>query len=248
MTLEIIDLHVEVEGAKIIKGINLVFNPGQIHVLMGPNGSGKSTLVNTIMGHPSYKITQGRIILDGKDITTEKIELRAKAGLFLSLQNPPSVSGVTISNFLRSALNSLRGEKISVIKFNSLLKEKMALLGLDPAFGKRYLNEGFSGGEKKRSEILQLLLLEAKYALLDETDSGLDVDGIKMVAENILQIKKNSPIGVVVITHYGRFLEHLNPDQVSIISQGRIIATGGHELAKRIELEGFGSAVSGVKD
>jgi len=236
--LEIIDLHVEVEGKEIIKGVSLVFYSGKVHALMGPNGSGKSTLANALMGNPKYKITQGKVLLDGKDITAEKAHLRAQAGLFLSFQYPAEIGGVTIANFLRTAVNNLREKKYSVVEFHQLLKEKMSLLKMDPAFAGRYLNQGFSGGEKKRSEILQMLMLEPKYALLDETDSGLDVDSIKAVAEGI-KIAHGKGMGVVLITHYQRFLEYLQPDTVSVLCEGRIVAQGGKELAQRIEKEGF---------
>jgi len=237
--LEIIDLHVEVDGVEIIKGITLTFFPGKVHALMGPNGSGKSTLAHAVMGHPKYKITQGKIILDGKDITKEKANIRAKAGLFLSFQYPAEITGVTIGNFLRTAVNNLREKKYSIVEFHSLLKEKMKELQMDPSFNKRYLNEGFSGGEKKRAEILQLSMLEPKYALLDETDSGLDVDAIRIVAEGIEKVRKNKDMGIIVITHYNRILDYLNPDEVSILYKGKIIASGGFELAKKIEKEGF---------
>ncbi len=241
MALEIQNLHVEVEGTQILNGINLVFEPDSIHVIMGPNGSGKSTLANALMGHPKYKITQGKIILDGKDITHEPVNIRAKAGLFLSFQYPQEVQGVTISNFLRTAVNAKRdeGNKLSVIDFHKILKEKMALLKMDPAFSRRALNHGFSGGEKKRNEMLQLMLLEPKYALLDETDSGLDVDAIKTVAENIITAREHTQMGVVVITHYNRFLQYLKPHKVSILYKGNIIKQGGFELAQQIEKEGF---------
>ncbi len=236
--LEIIDLHVEVEGKEIIKGVSLDFYPGKVHALMGPNGSGKSTLANALMGNPKYKITSGKVLLNSKDITAEKAHLRAQAGLFLSFQYPAEIGGVTITNFLRTAVNNLREKKYSVIEFHQVLKEKMALLKMDPAFARRYLNQGFSGGEKKRSEILQMLMLEPKYALLDETDSGLDVDSIKAVAEGI-KIAHGKGMGVILITHYQRFLEYLRPDTVSVLCEGRIVAQGGKELAQRIEKEGF---------
>ncbi|HIG92925.1 TPA: Fe-S cluster assembly ATPase SufC [Candidatus Woesearchaeota archaeon] len=238
--LEIIDLKVEVGGIEIIQGVTLTFHPGQIHALMGPNGSGKSTLANAIMGHPKYKITQGKILLDGKDITHEKTNLRAKAGLILSFQYPSEITGVAIGNFLRTAVNNLREQKYSVVEFHHLLKEKMAQLKMDSSFMRRYLNEGFSGGEKKRAEILQLIMLEPRYALLDEADSGLDVDAIKTVAEGINLVRKTQQeMGIIIITHYNRILEYLHPDQVSILYQGKIIASGGYELATRIEKEGF---------
>ena len=241
--LEIVDLHVEVDGKEIIKGVSLTFYPGKVHALMGPNGSGKSTLAHALMGHPKYKITDGKILLDGGDITHAKPEARAQKGLFLSFQYPSEISGVTISNFLRTAVNNLREKKnlapYSVVDFHRLLKEKMAQLKIDSSFSKRYLNQGFSGGEKKRMEMLQLSMLEPKYALLDETDSGLDADAIKIVAEGVEQIRKEKETSIIVITHYMRFLEFLKPDNVSVLFNGKIVKTGGYELAQHIEKEGF---------
>lgn len=237
--LEIKDLHVEVEGKEIIKGVSLTFNPGKVQVLMGPNGSGKSTLMLAIMGHPKYKITTGKILLDGEDITHAKPEMRAKKGLFLSFQYPAEVNGVTISNFLRTAVNSKREKPYSVVEFHGLLKQKMAKLKMDPAFSKRDLNVGFSGGEKKRAEILQLILLEPTYAFLDETDSGLDIDAIKIVAEGIKKLHQETGMSIIMITHYNRFLDYFTPDQISVISEGKIIAQGGAALARQIEQEGF---------
>ena len=240
--LEIIDLHVQVDGTEIIKGITLAFHPGKIHAIMGPNGGGKSTLANAIMGHPRYKITQGKIILDGKDITQAKPDARAKAGLFLSFQYPAIVAGVTISNFLRTAMNTRRQEKIPVLEFHKALKEKMAQLNLDASFSRRDLHAGFSGGEKKRAEVLQLMMLQPRYALLDETDSGLDVDAIKTVAQGVKQVPG---MGVIVITHYNRFLQHLTPDDVSVLYDGKVVAQGGYEVAERIEKEGFERIIHG---
>ncbi len=237
--LEIKDLHVEVDGKEIIKGVSLTFNHGKVQVLMGPNGSGKSTLMLAITGHPKYKITKGKILLDGEDITGEKPEIRAKKGLFLSFQYPAEVQGVTINNFLRTAVNSKREKLYSVVEFYGLLKQKMAELKMDPAFSKRDLNVGFSGGEKKRAEILQLILLEPKYAFLDETDSGLDIDAIKIVAEGIKKLHQETKMSIIMITHYNRFLDYFTPDQISIISEGKIIAQGDAALAKKIEKEGF---------
>jgi len=240
MALEIIDLHVAVQGKEVIKGVSLQFEQGKVHALMGPNGSGKSTLAHALMGDPRYTITSGKIILDGKDITFAKPEERAKAGLFLSFQYPSEIPGVAISSFLRLAVNNLHQKGLSVIEFHKLLKEKMAQLQVDPSFSRRSLNEGFSGGEKKRVEILQMLLLEPAYAFLDETDSGLDVDAIKIVAEGIQQARKNkSSMGVVVITHYHKFLQFLHPDKVTVLMSGKVIASGGYELAQKIEQEGF---------
>ncbi len=239
MTLEIQNLHVEVDGKEIIKGVSLHFIPGKVHALMGPNGSGKSTLLLAIMGHPKYKITHGKIVLDGDDITYEKPEIKAKKGLFLSFQYPAEVSGITISNFLRTAVNSKREKPYSVLEFHQLLKQKMAELKIDSSFSKRDLNVGFSGGEKKRAEILQLMLLEPRYAFLDETDSGLDIDAIKIVAEGIKKLEQETGMSIIMITHYNRFLEYFTPDQISVISEGKIIAQGGADLAQKIEREGF---------
>ncbi len=238
--LEINNLHVEVDGKEILKGVSLQFEKGKVHALMGPNGSGKSTLANTLMGHPKYTITSGKIILDGKDITSLAVDERAKLGLFLSFQHPMAVSGVGIRKFLRAIVNEKREKKLSVMDFKILLEEKMKLLGMDKSFASRHLNVGFSGGEKKRMEMLQMMLLEPSYALLDETDSGLDVDAIKAVVEGISLMKKQNEMGIIVITHYNKFLEYLNPDMVSVMLNGNIVATGGAELAKEIEEKGFG--------
>jgi Fe-S cluster assembly ATP-binding protein len=237
MSIEIQDLYVEIEGKEIIKGVSLTFEEGRVHALMGPNGSGKSTLAKALMGHPKYKITSGKILIDGKDMTSAHVQERAKAGLFLSFQNPTEIVGVTIGNFLRTAVNAKREVKYSVIEFHKLLKEKMAELKMDPSFSRRYLNAGFSGGEKKRAEILQMSMLEPTYALLDETDSGLDVDAIKTVAEGINSMKHK--MGIVIITHYHKFLEFIQPNQVSILYEGKIVKHGGKELAEEIEKEGF---------
>jgi len=245
MTLEIQNLHVEVEGKEILHGVTITFEKGKIHALMGPNGSGKSTLANTIMGNPNYKVTSGKIIFNGEDITNLGADLRSKAGLFLSFQYPAAIPGLKISTFLREAVNARREKPLTVVEFHSMLKETMAALNMDPSFSRRYLNDGFSGGEKKRAEILQLMLLKPTLALLDETDSGLDVDAIKKVAEGINQVHHANDMGIVVITHYNRFLEYIQPDKVSIISNGMIIKTGGKELADTIEHEGFGGMIDG---
>ncbi|MBI2662579.1 Fe-S cluster assembly ATPase SufC [Candidatus Woesearchaeota archaeon] len=242
--LEINNLHVAVEDKEILNGINLNFHPGHVHVIMGPNGAGKSTLTNALMGHPKYKITQGKIILDEKEITHSSPEVRSKSGLFLSFQSPLEIPGLKMSYFLRTILNHHRSTPLSVPDFQKLLEEKMSLIKIDPSFAKRYLNEGFSGGEKKRAEILQLMLLEPKYALLDETDSGLDVDSLRLVADSINVLKAGKTrMSIIVITHYQRFLEYLKPDEVSIIYQGQIIKQGGAELAKEIEQNGFANLI-----
>ncbi|MEK6830515.1 MAG: Fe-S cluster assembly ATPase SufC [Nanoarchaeota archaeon] len=243
--LEIKNLHVEVEGKKILKGVNLKLEKGKVHSLMGPNGSGKSTLANVIMGHPKYEITKGQIIFNGEDITNLSPNKRAKKGLFLSFQYPSEIEGVTISNFLRTALNSLREnkgeEKISVLDFRNLLKEKITLLKMDESFSDRYLNQGFSGGEKKRSEILQLTLLNPKIAILDETDSGLDVDAIRAVAHGInTLIGKDKDKIILIITHYKRILEHIKPHKLSIMIDGKIALEGGPELVDQLEEKGYG--------
>ena len=235
--LEVQDLYVEVDGIEIIKGVSLTFEDGKVHALMGPNGSGKSTLAHAMMGDPKYTITSGKIILDGEDITNAKPDERARAGLFLSFQYPSEITGITISTFLRNAVNSSREKPYPVIEFYKLLKEKMAELNIPSEFSKRYLNEGFSGGEKKRVEILQMVMLEPKYAMLDETDSGLDTDSIRTVAEGINKVK--GTMGVMVITHYNKFLEYIEPDTISIIMKGKIVQQGGPDLAQKIEKEGF---------
>ena len=238
--LEIIDLHVEVEDKEILKGINLTIHPGKIHTIMGPNGSGKTTLSNTLMGHPKYKITKGKIILDGIDITHKPTNERAKLGLFLSFQHPQEIPGLNITSFLRTAVNNISKEPYSVIDFHKFLKEKMSSLNIDPGFAKRNLNESFSGGEKKRMEILQLCLLQPKYAILDEADSGADVDAIKIISKTIKdQVKDN--LGVLLITHYNKIIEYIKPDEVSILMNGKIIKQGNYELAYKIEKEGFES-------
>lgn len=236
---EIIDLHVEVNGSEIIQGITLTFLPNKVYALMGLNGSGKSTLANALMGNPKYKITKGKIILDGKDITNMKPNERSKLGLFLSFQNPPEIPGVNIQNFLRIATNNSTEKNYSVIDFHNLIKEKLKELNMDTDFIRRNLNEGFSGGEKKRLEMLQLSLLQPKYALLDETDSGLDVNAIKTVAESINKIKTKSEMSIIIISHYHKFLEYVKPDEVFVINKGKIIKQGTSELAKEIEEHGF---------
>ncbi len=241
--LEIKNLHVEIEGKEILRGVNLKLEEGKIHALMGPNGSGKSTLANVIMGDPKYKITKGKIILDGEDITELNPNERAKLGLFLSFQYPSEIEGVTISNFLRTALNNLRKEKelekISVFDFRGLLKEKLVLLKMDENFSDRYLNQGFSGGEKKRSEILQLAVLNPKTAILDETDSGLDIDALKAVANGVNAIMSKEKT-ILIITHYKRILEHIKPDKLSIMINGKIALEGGPELVDHLEEKGYG--------
>ncbi len=232
------DLHVSVEGKEIIKGINLELEKGKVAVIMGPNGSGKSTLAYTLMGHPKYKIEKGEIIFKGANITNMEPNERAKLGLFLSFQYPIEVSGVSVANFLRTALNSLRNSKISVGEFRKLLIEKMELLNMDKSFMNRYLNDGFSGGEKKRSEILQLAVLQPEYAILDETDSGLDIDALKSVANGVNKLISPNT-GVLLVTHYQRILNYIKPDKVYVMLDGKIIIHGNHELANQLEEKGY---------
>ncbi len=239
MLLQVKNLHVKIDDKEIVKGVNLHVNKGEVVALMGPNGSGKSTLANSLMGHPKYKVTEGTVILDGKDITSLEPNEKAKQGLFLSFQYPAEISGVTLSSFLRAAYNSVKNSNISVISFLKLLKEKMKLLKIKEEFANRYINEGFSGGEKKRAEILQLAVLEPKLAILDETDSGLDVDALKIVAEGV-NAARTKETGVLIITHYQRILNYIQPDRVYIMKDGKIIKEGKKELAKTIEEEGYG--------
>ncbi len=236
--LEIKNLKVKVENKEILKGINLQVNKGQVVALMGPNGSGKSTLAYALTRHPRYEITSGKILLNGEDITQAAPDERAKKGLFLSFQNPMEISGVSVSNFLRTALNSKNGNKISVIEFHKLLQEKMKLLQVDKSFALRYLNEGFSGGEKKRMEILQMAVLHPNIAILDETDSGLDIDALRIVANGINALKSKE-LGILLITHYQRILNYITPDKVHIIMNGRIVKSDGKELALEVESKGY---------
>ena len=247
-TLNVERLVVEREGKKLLKEITLQFELGKTYALMGPNGAGKSTLLYTLMGHPGCKVVGGRILLDGKNITTTSADERSRLGLFLSFQNPVEVPGVRLSHFLRTVVNAQResrGEKaLSVPDFSLLLKEKLTDLGLDETFTKRSLNEGFSGGEKKRAEILQLALLEPRYAFLDETDSGLDVDGMKTVAGALARLQKKTGMTIIIVTHYKRFLDYLKPDQVYVLHEGKVVDEGGAELVDKIDREGFGKKES----
>ena len=238
MELEIRDLHVSVEQKEILKGLSLKIRQGQLHAIMGPNGSGKSTLSNAIMGNPKYKVESGDILLDGRSILEMPVEERAKAGLFLSFQYPCEVSGVTLSNFLRTALNERREEPISSAEFSSELEKQMKLLKMKKEFAYRYLNEGFSGGEKKRCEILQMAMLKPKFAILDETDSGLDIDALRVVANGIEGLK-NPFLGVLIITHYQRILKYVEPDFVHVMMDGKIVRSGTSALAKELEKHGY---------
>jgi Fe-S cluster assembly ATP-binding protein len=243
---EIEGLHVRVaggeagNGGEILKGVDLVVNAGELHALMGPNGSGKSTLASTLLGSPEYEVTAGRIRFKGDDITQWPIDVRGKSGLFLAFQYPQVIQGVSVLNFLRQALSARKGIDLSVLELRLSIMEWMDRLGMDHSFMDRYLNEGFSGGEKKRNEILQLAVLEPEMAILDETDSGLDIDALKVVANGVQEVRRDRPeLGVLAITHYQRLLRYLQPDRVHIMIDGRIVESGGPELAVRLEVEGY---------
>jgi Fe-S cluster assembly ATP-binding protein len=238
--LQIEDLHASVEGSPILKGVNLTVDSGQVHALMGPNGSGKSTLANVLLGNPAYEVTSGSIRFKGEDITSWPTDVRGKAGMFLAFQEPESIGGVPVIQFLRQALSARRGMDMSVLEVRLMMMEWMEKLGMDPAFGERHLNDGFSGGEKKRNEILQMAILEPELAVLDETDSGLDVDALRTVARGVHTVRQARPeLGVLVISHYQRMLEELDADRVHLIVDGVIVAEGGPELAKQLENEGY---------
>lgn len=237
--LEIKNLHVEVEGQPILKGVDIVFEEGKITALMGPNGSGKSTLANTLMGHPKYVVTEGKIILNGEDITELDPDERAKKGLFLSFQYPAEIPGVTIANVMKTALNAIRSEPIPFPEFKALLQEKMDVLQMDKKYMLRYLNDGFSGGEKKRTEILQLLMLDPQVAMLDETDSGLDIDALRVVSQGVNAFMKPEK-SIFIITHYKRILELIKPDKLYIMIDGKIALEGSGELVDHLEEKGYG--------
>jgi len=243
--LEIRDLHVSVNAAEgeepreILRGVDLTVKAGETHAIMGPNGSGKSTLAYSIAGHPKYTITSGSVTLDGQDVLSMKVDERARAGLFLAMQYPVEVPGVSVSNFLRTAATAVRGEAPKVRTWVKEVNGAMAQLQIDPAFAERSLNEGFSGGEKKRHEILQLELLNPKFAVLDETDSGLDVDALRIVSEGVNRFRAQADRGVLLITHYTRILRYIAPDFVHVFVDGRVVEEGGRELADRLEAEGY---------
>ncbi|AYU54632.1 FeS assembly ATPase SufC [Staphylococcus piscifermentans] len=239
-TLEIKDLHVSIEDKEILKGVNLTINTGEIHAVMGPNGTGKSTLSAAIMGHPAYTVTQGEVLLDGVNVLELEVDERAKAGLFLAMQYPSEITGVTNADFMRSAINAKReeGKEINLMQFIKKLDKEMEFLDMDPNMAQRYLNEGFSGGEKKRNEILQLMMLQPKFAILDEIDSGLDIDALKVVSKGINEMRGDD-FGSLIITHYQRLLNYITPDFVHVMYNGKIVKTGGEELAQRLESEGY---------
>jgi Fe-S cluster assembly ATP-binding protein len=239
--LEIDDLHVAVEGKEILQGVSLAVPAGEVHALMGPNGSGKSTLAATLLGNPAYEVTGGRILFQGEDVTALATNERAGRGLFLGFQHPEEIPGVSVLNFLRQAMSARKGiEDFSVLEVRMAVLDWAKRLGMDSRFIERYLNEGFSGGEKKRNEILQMAVMEPDFAVLDETDSGLDIDALGVVARGIDAVREARPeLGILLITHYRRILEHLTPDAVHILLGGRIVASGGRELADNLEREGF---------
>jgi len=238
MSLEIQNLHVRIEEREILRGLNLTVRKGETHALMGPNGSGKSTLANTIMGNPAYEVTEGAILFDGEDLTEADPDERARAGLFMAFQYPATIPGVSVANFLRMAVNAKRDEPIKVKEFGKLLGDNMELLRIDRAFTSRYLNEGFSGGEKKRAEILQLAMLKPEIAVLDETDSGLDIDALRIVSDGVNALS-GPDMGSLIITHYTRILDYVKPHFVHIMLDGRIVREGGPELADELEEKGY---------
>ena len=237
--LEIRDLHVRTEDHEILRGVDLDISRGEIHALMGPNGSGKSTLANTLLGHPTYEISEGTITFKGEDITEAEPHERAKAGLFLAFQYPVSIPGVSVANFLRMAINAKRDEPIQVKEFRTQLQHAIELLDVDKTFTSRHLNDGFSGGEKKRAEILQMAMLAPDIAILDETDSGLDIDALRTVAEGVQRLHDEQGLGALIITHYQRILHYVKPQFVHVLMDGRIVLEGGVELVERLEREGY---------
>jgi Fe-S cluster assembly ATP-binding protein len=236
--LKIENLRVEIDGNEIVKGLDLEVGKGEIHALMGPNGSGKSTFANVLMGHPRYEVTDGTVTFEGEDVLELEPDERAKLGMFLAFQYPSEVPGVSVANFLRTAVNSVREEELSPMEMYRLLQEKMAVMQMDPKFAERYLNEGFSGGEKKRNEILQMLMLDPRLAIMDETDSGLDIDALQVVARGVNEVR-GPEFSAVIITHYQRILRYIEPDRVHVMLDGRIVTSGGKELAEQLEDKGY---------
>ena len=237
---EIEGLTVEADGLPILKGVDLTVHAGEVHALMGPNGSGKSTLAQTLLGSPEFVVTSGSIRFKGDDITTWGADVRGKAGIFLAFQYPQTIPGVSVLNFLRQSLSARKGIDLSVLELRLAIMEWMERLDMDPSFADRYLNEGFSGGEKKRNEVLQMAIMEPEMAILDETDSGLDIDALKVVAQGVQEVRRDRPeLGILAITHYQRLLDHLEPDVIHILVEGRIVQTGGPELAEVLEREGY---------
>ena len=241
--LKITNLHAEIaeDGTEILKGVDLEIQEGKIHVIMGPNGSGKSTLSKVISGHPAYEVTDGEILLRGESVLDMEPDERARAGIFLAFQYPVEIPGVSIANFMRTAINAKRGEEVDIFDFQDQLVEKMEMLDMDPVFAERSVNDGFSGGEKKRNEILQLAMLEPTLAVMDETDSGLDIDALKIVSAGINKIKSqhSDNMAVLLITHYQRMLNYITPDRVHVMVDGRIVRSGGKELALELEEKGY---------
>ena len=237
--LEIRNLHVRTEDREILRGVDLVVRRGELHALMGPNGSGKSTLANTIMGHPAYEVTAGEILFDGENIVEMEPHERAKLGLFLAFQYPVAIPGVSVANFLRMAINARREEPIKMKDFAEQLTRAVDLLDVDRSFTSRHLNDGFSGGEKKRAEVLQMAMLAPEIAVLDETDSGLDIDALRTVAEGVRKLHEEQGLGVLIITHYQRILDYAKPGFVHVMMDGRIVLEGGPELVERLEREGY---------
>jgi Fe-S cluster assembly ATP-binding protein len=236
--LKIENLQVEIDGQEIVKGLDLEVGKGEIHAIMGPNGSGKSTLANVLMGHPRYEVTGGAITFQGEDVFELEPDERAKLGMFLAFQYPSEVPGVSVANFLRTAVNSVREEEISPMEMYRLIQDKMKIMQMDPKFAERYLNEGFSGGEKKRNEILQMLMLEPQLAIMDETDSGLDIDALQVVAKGVNELR-GPDFSAVIITHYQRILRYIEPDHVHVMLDGRLVTSGGKELAHELEDKGY---------
>jgi Fe-S cluster assembly ATP-binding protein len=236
--LKIEHLRAEIDGQEIVKGLDLEVGKGEIHAIMGPNGSGKSTLSNVLMGHPRYEVTGGSVTFQGEDVLEMEPDERAKLGMFLAFQYPSEVPGVSVANFLRTAVNSVREEELSPMEMFRLIQDKMKVMQMDPKFAERYLNEGFSGGEKKRNEILQMLMLEPKLAIMDETDSGLDIDALQVVSKGVNELR-GPEFSAVIITHYQRILRYIEPDHVHVMLDGRLVTSGGKQLALELEDKGY---------